>query len=333
MERSGPVCVIIAAHNSEATIRDAVQTSLMQGPVGQVIVVDDASSDGTAAAARAAAQGDARLTVLRQVQNKGPAESRNLAIAATNLPFVAVLDADDYLLPGRFDRLLGISGCDMVADNIQFVSDTQPGLIAPDAVPAADPGVVPLDLPTFVRGNLGRKSVTRGELGFLKPMISRAFLLKHGLLYDPALWLGEDFDLYVRLLAKGARFGVSRQIGYIARVRPNSLSGRHRTSDLYALLRASEEGLGAAAAQGAGRAVFSQYLRMLRGRYLLRKFLDLKAQHGMGTAARFAMAPPSNLIPIARGVVSDKVRARLRHADPSPIGSSLLPTAAGMPIA
>jgi glycosyltransferase involved in cell wall biosynthesis len=54
------VAVLIAAHNAAATIGAAVRSALAQPEACEVIVVDDASTDGTGTAALAAAQGDNR---------------------------------------------------------------------------------------------------------------------------------------------------------------------------------------------------------------------------------------------------------------------------------
>ena len=62
---SPSVSVIITAHDAVATIADAVRTALAEAETAEVIVVDDASGDDTAAAAETAGQGDARLTVIR----------------------------------------------------------------------------------------------------------------------------------------------------------------------------------------------------------------------------------------------------------------------------
>ena len=63
-------------------------------------------------------------------------------------------------------------------------------------------------------------------------MLRRSFLDAHGLRYNEDLRLGEDYDLYARALAKGARYKVVHGCGYAAVVRSDSLSGRHKTRDL-----------------------------------------------------------------------------------------------------
>ncbi|AZL58137.1 glycosyltransferase family 2 protein [Tabrizicola piscis] len=307
---TGPVAVIITARNAEATIGDAVQSALGEPEVAEVMVVDDASTDATGATARTAAAGDKRLVVLRQEVNIGPAAARNLAIAQSTAPFIAILDADDYLLPGRFAQLLCHAEWDIIADNIVFVPESTPGRIDPKTLPRATSGSEPIDLEGFVQGNISHRAVKRGELGFLKPVIRRSILL-NGLVYDPALWLGEDYDLYIRLLLQGARFRLTRQIGYAARVRANSLSGQHRTGDLYALLGATSRHIAAAVSFPAAQAAMRRHQRQVRDRYLLRSFLDRKATDGVGQAAKFALSSPSSLWPIAGGILSDKLASLL----------------------
>jgi succinoglycan biosynthesis protein ExoU len=315
---TGQVSVIITARNAQGTIGDAVSSALDQPEVSEVIVVDDASSDATCAAAHNAAEGDTRLAVLSQTTNIGPAAARNLAIAHSTAPFIAILDADDYLLPGRFGPLFAQPDWDIIADNIVFVAAEPAGRIESANLPIHRGGSEALDLAAFVRGNIAQKEIKRGELGFLKPLIRRSILPTMTPIYNPALWLGEDYDLYVRLLISGARFRLSRRIGYAARVRSDSLSGQHRTGDLLALLQASRRHSTAVPAQSAAAFAMRDHQRQLRDRYLLRAFLDRKAANGRLAAMAFALAPPTNLLPIMLGVLSDKLGAAQQPATPAP---------------
>ena len=304
------ICVIIPAYNAEKTIAVAVRSALDLPEVSEVIVVDDASRDATGLRARTAAAGDPRLKVLRQDRNSGPSAARNLAIEHSRAPLIAILDADDFFLPGRFAPLLALPDWDLVADNIVFVPE---GALEPgDAQTVEQPRecrIDTLDMAAFLRGNIPAPHARRGELGFLKPLISRDFLDKKGLRYDPDLRLGEDFKLYVEMLARGARFRVLSQIGYVAQVRPDSLSGHHSADDLGHLLTASIALNEAAARDRRSRRAMRDYLRALRARYLLHAFLQLKREAGLGRAARMALVPPRNFLPIARGVLRDKLTA------------------------
>ncbi|MCU0912249.1 MAG: glycosyltransferase family 2 protein [Rhodobacteraceae bacterium] len=323
------VAVLIAARNAEATIAASVVSALAQPEAAEVVVVDDASTDATGQAARQAAAGDARLTVLRSDANIGPAAARNLAIARSAAPLIAVLDADDLMLPGRLAHLVAQPGWDLIADNIAFLDADAPvpGALACD--PPGPAGSEPLELADFVRGNLTRRGTARGELGFLKPVMRRDAIAGRGLSYDTALWLGEDYDLYVRAMLAGARFRLTRRVGYVARVRAGSLSGRHRTADLAALAGASARHLGlATGGQSAAdaAAAIAEHRRQVHARYLLRAFLDAKAEGGLGSALALALRPPANLLPIAAGVLADKLAAIPGRAGAaSPIGRYLLP--------
>ena len=83
--------IVIPAFNAEATLAPAIRSALAQDytPV-DVIVVDDGSTDGTAAVATSFAP----VRYLRQ-ENRGPSAARNAGIEAATGEFVGFLDADD----------------------------------------------------------------------------------------------------------------------------------------------------------------------------------------------------------------------------------------------
>jgi succinoglycan biosynthesis protein ExoU len=310
------VCVVIAARNAAATIQRAVRSAQREGRVAEIVVVDDGSSDGTAEAARAADDGTGRLRVLQPGGNRGPAFARNHAIAHSAAPLIAILDADDFFLKGRFDRLVGKDDWDFVADNIVFIDQRDADLAEP-AVPDFDDQPGFLDLPGFVEGNTPRRGGTRGELGFLKPVMRRSFLDAHGLRYNEELRLGEDYDLYVRALAFDARFKVVHGCGYAAVVRPDSLSGRHKTRDLQRLYEANRAILAWPAIDAAAAKALRRHERHARGRYELRRFLDAKSETGLLRAGLSALARPSALPAIVGGLAADKFDAFTARANPA----------------
>lgn len=70
----------------------------------EAIVIDDGSSDGTAAAAQAAIAGDPRFRLIRQ-PNRGLPATRNAGLALARGRFIAFLDGDDRLAPGFLGRM------------------------------------------------------------------------------------------------------------------------------------------------------------------------------------------------------------------------------------
>jgi len=309
------VCVIIAAKNASDTIRLAVASALREPEVAEVVVIDDGSTDGTAAVAAQADDGSGRLNIQAFERNRGPAAARNHAIAMSTAPLIGILDADDFFFPGRFRSLLAGDDWEFAADNIAFVNA--------DSVPEAhsrldhfDAKPRFLDLVTFVEGNISKRGVRRGEIGFLKPLMRRSFLDAHGLRYNETLRLGEDYDLYVRALAKAARYKIIHSCGYGAVVRGDSLSGRHRTEDLRRLYEADRSILATGGISPADAAAIRRHERHIRDRYELRRFLDIKSQSGLVAAAGYALAHPFAVPAIAGGIFADKTERFRRGGSP-----------------
>lgn len=227
-QRHDSVAVIIAAYDAAQSIGLAVRSALAEPEVSEVWVVDDGSSDATAAEAWRHDDGSGRLRVLTQAFNSGPSAARNRALALAISKWVCVLDADDHFLPGRIGRLLRAGGdAELIAD--QPLRDCA-GLAEGNQTPSQL-----ISFERFVRANITRPGRSREEMGFIKPLMRRDFLSTHALAYDEQLRLGEDYDLYARALALGARLNLLPAMGYCAVTRAGSLSSRHSIADLEAL--------------------------------------------------------------------------------------------------
>ena len=99
----GPlVSVIVSAFNAAQTIGWSLASVLAQSWRNlEVIVVDDASTDGTAAVVADIAAQDPRVVLLANARNAGTYASRNRAIAASRGAFITFLDSDDWMHPAR----------------------------------------------------------------------------------------------------------------------------------------------------------------------------------------------------------------------------------------
>ncbi|CAN7222052.1 glycosyltransferase family 2 protein [Pararhizobium sp. LjRoot255] len=318
MKPNADVCVIIAAKNAAETIGRAIQSALAEPETAEVIVVDDGSSDGTADVSRQVDDGTGRLTVASFDINKGPAAARNHAISLSNAPVLAILDADDFFFAGRLKNLLSQTDWDFIADNIAFVDEERASSahLVLEAFPAAPRT---LDLSEFIEGNISKRGVRRGEIGFLKPLMRRDFLDAHKLRYQESLRLGEDYDLYARALTKGARYRIIHSCGYGAVVRGNSLSGSHRTIDLKRLYEADRAILSQTGLSDQARALISRHERHIRGRYELREFLDIKRQSGPKAALLYALGKPAAIPAIAGGILADKTERFRRQPEAAPV--------------
>ena len=114
--------VMMPAFNEERTIEIILGHVLERPEVGEVIVVDDGSSDATWAILSRFAAKDPRVRVFRQETNQGKGAALRRAIAEVRFPYALVQDADleydprDYpmlmqpLEEGRADVVYGVRG-------------------------------------------------------------------------------------------------------------------------------------------------------------------------------------------------------------------------------
>ncbi|MDU5696239.1 MAG: glycosyltransferase family A protein [Haemophilus parainfluenzae] len=99
--------VVIPCYNAEQTLVRAVESVLLQGNLGRLWLIDDASTDNTfALALQFAAQYPDKISVEQMPKNNGVAMARNwgaMLSAKSAVDFVAFLDADDAYEPGALE--------------------------------------------------------------------------------------------------------------------------------------------------------------------------------------------------------------------------------------
>jgi glycosyltransferase involved in cell wall biosynthesis len=208
------VSVVIPARNAAKTLERAVSSVLAQDyrPI-EVIVVDDASSDETAAVAASFPGGVVRL--IRQPVPLGAAGARNAGIATARGEIIAFQDADDEWLPGKLTAQVAMltseaspvfvaCGCSLIAANGYDVGPLYNGR-TPQAGSRAWPGLLACN-------TIATPSV----------VVWRDTLLAVGG-FDTALPVGEDQDLWIRLAMKGS-LGYLPAALVLVHATPNSLS-------------------------------------------------------------------------------------------------------------
>ncbi|MFT3965881.1 MAG: glycosyltransferase family 2 protein [Sphingobium sp.] len=227
------VSVVIPAFNSEETLERAVASVLAQSVDLEILVVDDASTDGTGELAARLAKGDERIRLLRNPTNSGPAVSRNAGFAAAQGRWIATLDADDAYLPDRLARMVATGDryqADIIADNLMLF-DWSAQQTAGTALRMERGMVKPVLAAEYVAQSITGR--TAFDYGQLKPIFRRAFLDNRGLRY-PDLRHGEDFALMLDCLLADARFALMSDAFYLFTQRIGPLSsdpsGQTRTT-------------------------------------------------------------------------------------------------------
>lgn len=102
--RTGPmVSVLVAAHNAAATLPAALASLCAQSwQALEILVIDDASTDDTAA--QVTAHPDPRIRLIRLNKNAGAYAARNAGLAQARGAYVTLMDADDWAHPERIAR-------------------------------------------------------------------------------------------------------------------------------------------------------------------------------------------------------------------------------------
>jgi glycosyltransferase involved in cell wall biosynthesis len=99
------ISVIIPLYNRREEIGRAVASALRQSLAPyEIVVVDDASRDDSAAVV--AALDDRRIRLVRHERNRGAAAARNTGIAAAEGEWIALLDSDDEWESEKLTRQL-----------------------------------------------------------------------------------------------------------------------------------------------------------------------------------------------------------------------------------
>jgi glycosyltransferase involved in cell wall biosynthesis len=113
---------MVPAYNEARTIEVILGHVLLRPEVGEAIVVDDGSTDGTWDILQRVAKDNPRVRIFRQEVNRGKGAALRRAIQELRMPFALVQDADleydprDYpellepLVEGRADVVYGVRG-------------------------------------------------------------------------------------------------------------------------------------------------------------------------------------------------------------------------------
>lgn len=187
------VSVIIPAYNQGRYLGAAIQSALDQTyPTIEIVVVDDGSTDSTAAVAAGFA--DPRLRYLYQA-NRGLSAARNTGIQAAQGLYLSFLDSDDMFLPQKLALLVA-----------ELDGKPELGLVAGQAIPIDETGrqigeaftrPFPADSAQLLLGN----PVHVGSI-----LLRRSWQERVGF-FDEGLRSYEDWDMWLRLARAGCQMG------------------------------------------------------------------------------------------------------------------------------
>jgi glycosyltransferase involved in cell wall biosynthesis len=193
------VSVVIPCYNYGHFLPRCVESVLSQDGVDlEVIIVDDASPDGSVAVARELAGSDARIRVLANEVNQRHIATYNIGLAAATGDYVVLLSADDLLAPGSLGRACALLEAH---PEVTFVYG-----YCPDFTDEAPPPKTAVRSWSVWSGPEWLERVgRRGHNVVMCPeVVMRTSVLRELGAYDPRLPQSADFYLWMAAATRGA---------------------------------------------------------------------------------------------------------------------------------
>ena len=218
---SPKVSVIMPAFNAGKTIKDAVESVKDQSfDDWELIVIDDGSTDDTAAIAQGYTTSDNRIKLLKLEENGGLPNARNKGCLQACGEYIAFLDSDDLWHKDKLKKQIQFhsNNPDIEISHTNFIAFD-------DTKFYTRPFRRFIDLNEKVSGDLYPNICYKNSIGVLTVMVSKELLL-HVNMFDTNLWTMEDQDLWIRIARKKKAFGYINEILAYYRISAGGISKR-----------------------------------------------------------------------------------------------------------
>jgi glycosyltransferase involved in cell wall biosynthesis len=221
------VSVIIPVYNREKFVEKAVRSALAQAETGEVLFVDDGSTDNSLQIGYQLAAEDSRVKVFQHSKGKnlGPAAARNVGLKNAQFEYIAFLDSDDWYLENRFKNVEKIfqenSEIDGVYEAVGYHNYT--GKDAP-----REKFEHIYTLKKMIPPNQLFEVYFDGKQGFstLDGMVIKKRIVNKIGYFDEELRQSEDMDFILRMAMKGSLL-------YGELVKPVALVGNHANRSIF----------------------------------------------------------------------------------------------------
>ena len=191
------VSAVIPCYNAQSTIRIAIDSLLQQTvSIDEIIVVNDGSTDDSLAVIKELEKVHDSILIIDQ-KNEGVCVARNNGILKAAGDYILTLDADDYFNDTFVEKALE-----------KFTENDQYGAIMCGYVRVVKGKKIMPYIPQEI--SLQSCLMNNGALSCL--LFKKSAILEAGL-YDVAMKDNyEDWDLNIRILKLGYRYGVVREV-------------------------------------------------------------------------------------------------------------------------
>jgi GT2 family glycosyltransferase len=214
--RTPAISVITPAFNAAPYLHHTLESAIQQTFTDfELLIVDDGSTDQTAAIAQRYALADTRVRLIRQ-DNRGIAAARNAALAQARGRYLALLDSDDLWFPSYLEEQLAMLARhpDMAVLSANALNFGGPLDGEPLLHDSTGGGIRMVSLLQLVRA----------EDSLSIQAIFRRDVLDAIGVFDESLHRSEDYDFWLRAAYAGFRIAINPKPLGLYRRRPDSLS-------------------------------------------------------------------------------------------------------------
>lgn len=225
---NGNVSIVVPAYNSERYLAECLDSIALQPEVGEIIVVDDGSADGTLQLALGYSKRDSRIKVLHQ-SNAGVSVARNRGMAAVSLPWMAFVDADDVLPGNAIEALLAAAEeyhADMVFGDHAVIHD---GVVVSSSneFEGHSSGMIPVDNMIASLTSAAQKSVSGA---CWRALIRSSLPKKAQVRFPEGIAMSEDYCFMLKCLMLRPRVAYIKRLVYLLRRDGGSVTQRYLPS-------------------------------------------------------------------------------------------------------
>jgi glycosyltransferase involved in cell wall biosynthesis len=245
--RASDISVVMATYNRAQLVARALRSVSRQTDMpGEIVVVDDASTDGTPDVVRAwAKEASVPVRLLVAESNRGAGAARNSGIAAASGEFVAILDSDDEYLPHALASL----SAPLREDRGAVVSFADAEVVFADGRPphrhvaqhlSPEKGVSPTDVPGLYRlDDPQAHLLTTSFIPTCAALFRRDAALRVGCM--PEARFGEDWLFWLRLTEQGDFLCRFEDVAIVHRQADNLTGGANDLANARRVLDALRE--------------------------------------------------------------------------------------------
>ena len=224
------ISVLIPIHNSERFVVEAVESMLAQTVRElEVVLVDDASTDGSRALIAKLAARDPRIRVLHLSEKRGIAHALNRGMELCAGDWIARMDADDLSLPTRLEKQLAFADqhpdAVLIGTDVTFI-DEHSHVIGRNVRLPTEPA-----------------EIDRALMWGMWPIVHPSVIIRRATLlalkgYCEELRVNSDHELFLRLAETGRLYSIPERLTRY-RLHQQQISAGREASPVEAIVRAA----------------------------------------------------------------------------------------------